>query len=166
MKSTSSTRKQYPCQEFRNHKIVTKIEIQNTRKRRTMADEFSIDDYCASDTADIAICSINDDLQSTKSGVNSFFLVLSVSSPASCSLVRCCDAVGNRIALVWPFQAAKYLNLCDSAFQFRKSLSLAFPLINCDADILRFGATKPKFSFQPSLVGQIRLFLFQSRDIF
>lgn len=43
-----------------------------------MAEEFSIDEYCESGNATTGLCEVNDDLQSLKTGVNTFFLIFAV----------------------------------------------------------------------------------------
>ena len=43
-----------------------------------MAEEFDIVAYCESGNATAGICEVNDDLQSVKVGINSFFLIFAV----------------------------------------------------------------------------------------
>lgn len=57
-----------------------------------MAEEFDIVAYCESGNATAGICEVNDDLQSVKVGINSFFLIFAVRQlccvPNNCG-IRC-----------------------------------------------------------------------------
>ena len=52
-----------------------------------MAEEFDITTYCESGNATAGLCEVNDDLQSVKVGVNSFFLIFAVRSHAGLKTV-------------------------------------------------------------------------------
>jgi hypothetical protein len=50
----------------------------NRATKQNMAEEFDIVTYCESGNATAGICEVNDDLQSVKVGINSFFLIFAV----------------------------------------------------------------------------------------